>query len=93
MKTRLSWRLWLRISLFAVAVVLLIVRLIPLRHTKVSVEKSVTDLAATSPLNQPGDGVAPSEAYDVYSGLYRTPSPDPLVFGDDLGLLLQRDCH
>ena len=33
----------------------------------------ITDLAATSPLNQPGGGVAPAEAYEVYSALYQAP--------------------
>jgi hypothetical protein len=83
MYTRLSWRLWLRISLFVVAVALLIVRLAPLRHTKAPTQKPIADLAATSPLNQPGDGVAPAEAYEVYSGIYRAPSQDPLAFAEN----------
>ena len=83
MKTRLSWRLWLRIGLFAVAVVLFLVRLVPLRHARAPAEKPVVDLQAISPLNQPGDGVAPADAYEVYSGIYQTPSPDPLAFAEN----------
>jgi hypothetical protein len=45
--------------------------------------KSVTDLSLTSPLNVPGGGVAPSEAYEVYSALYQAPQQEPLVFSDD----------
>jgi hypothetical protein len=83
MKTQLSWRLWLRICLVVIAVVLLLVRLAPLHRTKAPAEKHITDLAATSPLNQPGDGPAPADTYEVYSGIYRTPSPDPLVFAEN----------
>jgi hypothetical protein len=83
MKTRLSWRLWLRIGLFVIVIVLLLVRLAPLRHARTPGPKPITDLAATSPLNQPGAGVVPADAYEVYSGIYRIPSPDPLAFAEN----------
>ena len=35
------------------------------------------------PLNQPGGGPAPPEAYEVYSALYRAPMDEPLVFAED----------
>jgi hypothetical protein len=35
------------------------------------------------PLNQPGGGVAPTDAYEVYSALYQTPMQEPLVFAED----------
>jgi len=35
------------------------------------------------PLNQPGGGVAPTEAYEVYSALYQTPMHELLVFSAD----------
>ena len=35
------------------------------------------------PLNQPGGGVAPTEAYEVYSALYQAPMHDLLVFSED----------
>ena len=35
------------------------------------------------PLNQPGGGVAPAEAYEVYSALYQAPMHEQLVFAED----------
>ena len=35
------------------------------------------------PLNQPGGGVVPTEAYAVYSALYQAPMQEPLVFSED----------
>ncbi len=78
-----SWRFWLRICLLGIAIVLLLVRLAPFRHVKAPPTQHIADLAATSPLNQPGDGVAPADAYEVYSGIYRTSSPDPLAFAEN----------
>jgi hypothetical protein len=43
----------------------------------------ITDLGATTPLNQPGGGVVPTEAYAVYSALYQAPMQEPLVFSED----------
>jgi hypothetical protein len=43
----------------------------------------MTDLGATMPLNQPGGGVVPTEAYAVYSALYQAPMQEPLVFSED----------
>ena len=43
----------------------------------------VPDLSLTSPLNVPGGGVAPAEAYEVYSALYQEPLSEPLVFSND----------
>ncbi|MBV8438451.1 MAG: hypothetical protein JOY95_13155 [Silvibacterium sp.] len=83
MKIQLSWRLWLRLCLLVIVIVLLIVRLAPLHRGKTPAERPITDLAASSPLNQLGAGVVPAEAYEVYSGIYRTPSPDPLVFAEN----------
>jgi len=83
MKAQLPWRIWLRVGLFVIAIALLVARLLPLRHAKPPAHKSITDFAATSPLNQAGDGVAPADAYEVYSGIYRTPSPDPLAFAEN----------
>ena len=79
----ISWRLWLRVSLVAVAVILIGVRITLQRHTKTSSTQAVTDLAATSPLNQPGGEGAPSEAYEVYSALYQAPMQEPLVFAEN----------
>jgi len=35
------------------------------------------------PLNQPGGGVVPGEAYAVYSALYQAQMQEPLVFSED----------
>jgi hypothetical protein len=43
----------------------------------------VTDLGATMPLNQPGGGLFPTEAYAVYSALYQAPMQEQLVFSED----------
>jgi len=43
----------------------------------------ISDLSVTSPLNVPGGGVAPADAYEVYSALYQTPQQEPLVFSDE----------
>jgi hypothetical protein len=36
----------------------------------------------TSPLNRPGGGTAPEEAYAIYSALYQAPSGEPLAFSE-----------
>jgi hypothetical protein len=45
--------------------------------------KLVPDLSLTNPLNLPGGGAAPADAYEVYSALYQAPQQEPLVFSDD----------
>jgi hypothetical protein len=45
--------------------------------------KPVPDLSVTSPLNVPGGGAAPADAYGVYSALYQEQLPEPLVFSDE----------
>lgn len=82
---RFSWRWGLRVVLVVVAGVILWVRLVP--HGRVRVEKTpaVTDLSQTSPLNQPGGGPAPADAYAVYSSLYAAPMEEPLVFAEASG--------
>jgi hypothetical protein len=79
---RISWRLWLRIILLVVAVVLVWTRFVGHRHPK-TVTQPITDLAATSPLNQPGGEAIPAEAYEIYSGLYQAPMQEPLVFAQN----------
>ena len=44
---------------------------------------AVADRAITSPLNMPGGGTAPTDAYEVYSDLYKEPAGEPLVFSND----------
>jgi hypothetical protein len=80
---RIAWRLWLRILLAVVAVALVLHRIAPLHHARRPASQPVTDLSVTNPLNQPGGGAAPAEAYDVYSALYQAPVEGPLAFGED----------
>jgi hypothetical protein len=51
------------------------------RHAKPA--PSIPDRSATSPLNLPGGGTAPPDAYAVYSDLYKEPAGEPLVFSAD----------
>ena len=76
-----SWRLSLALALIAAALVWMWIT--PSHHRKTRPRKPFTDLGVTMPLDQPGGGPAPSEAYEVYSALYQTPMPDPLAFAED----------
>ena len=73
---RFSRHLWLTLALLAVALVMLWNRY----HAR---KARITDLSVTSPLNQPGGGAVPNDAYDVYSGLYSAPLDEPLVIAQD----------
>jgi hypothetical protein len=80
------WRygLALSLALIAAAVVWLwITSTIHPKTPKTKPGKPFTDLGVTMPLDQPGGGPAPSEAYPVYSSLYQTPMPEPLAFAED----------
>jgi hypothetical protein len=82
---RLSWRLVFRI-LLTLVVLALAWRWIGSRLTGGgSADKTVTDLGVSSPLNQPGGGVAPADAYAVYDGLYQAPMDEPLAFAESSG--------
>ena len=81
---RFSRALWLYAVLIAiVAVVFLGPRISPHHHKETLAPKAIPDLSVTSPLNQPGGGTAPPEAYEIYSALYQTPLQEPLVFAED----------
>jgi hypothetical protein len=80
---RISWRLWFRVTLVIVVAVLLWLRLAPQRNRKAATTQPIADLAATSPLNQPGGGVVPADAYDVYSALYQAPMKEQLAFPEN----------
>jgi len=77
---RISWRLWLRLTLVVIVVALIWVRVASQRHAK---PRAIADLAKTRPLNQPGGGAAPAEGYEVYSALYQAPTPEPLAFAEN----------
>jgi hypothetical protein len=83
LNTPISWRLWLRLALILIAVLLIWTRLVSHRHAALSPPRRIADLAATSPLNQPGSDPAPAEAYEIYSALYQAPMQEPLAFADD----------
>jgi hypothetical protein len=76
---RLTPRLAFRLVLVLIALALLWLRLVPrlIQHGHLH---AAHDLAITNPLNQPGGGPAPADAYPVYSALYQAPSDEPLVF-------------
>jgi hypothetical protein len=80
--TKISSRAWLRIVLVIVVLVLVWMRFVSPRIVKAPT-KPITDLAATSPLNQPGSEPAPSVAYEIYSALYQVPTPEPLAFAQN----------
>ena len=67
----------------AVVLAILWVRIGGRRTVSRPASKSIPDLALTSPLNVPGGGVAPADAYEVYSALYQAPQQEPLVFSDE----------
>jgi hypothetical protein len=79
---RLSPRLGFRLILVAIAVAIIGLRLIPRHLPRTPSRPSTPDLSATNPLNQPGGGTVPPEAYEVYSALYQVPSDEPLVFSE-----------
>lgn len=53
------------------------------RRPDANARLAIPDRAKTSPLNLPGGGAAPAEAYEVYSDLYRVPPDEPLVIAED----------
>src|SRR6516225_4745656 len=75
-------RLWFTLILVALAAGIFLMRNRGIFHAP---GPRVADLSVTSPLNQPGGGAAPSDAYDVYSGLYAEPLDEPLVIAQDSG--------
>jgi len=74
---------WLGLALGAVVVAVVWLRMPPAHRVMPHAAKPITDLGVTSPLNQPGGGPVPAEAYPVYSALYQRPIEEPLVFAED----------
>ena len=70
------------LALFAVLAVAFLALLLWLR-TRLSHRTAIPDLSVTRPLNQPNGGLAPDDAYEIYSALYQAPTDEPLVFSDD----------
>jgi hypothetical protein len=80
---RLTWRLGLRVVLTLVVLVLAWRWIGSRWNARSSATKPVADLAATMPMNQAGGGVAPEDAYEVYSALYQAPMDEPLAFAEN----------
>ena len=80
---RLSLRVLLIAALVTIAVGLLLLRVFSHRGFYLTVPPSVPDRSATSPLNVPGGGPAPTDGYEVYSALYQEHMDEPLVFSAD----------
>ena len=84
---RLTPRLTLRLVLVIVALCLLWFRLVPRLMQRSHHARAVSDPADAKPINQPGGGPAPADAYPIYSALYQAPPPssarEPLVFAKD----------
>jgi hypothetical protein len=74
---------WVRIALIVLALAILFARVGWHFYSEHRKSKPVVDLSLTSPLNQPGGGTAPTDAYAIYSALYQAPAQDPLVFSED----------
>jgi|ERR1700758_1655871 hypothetical protein len=79
---RYSRILWWGV-LIAIAAAFLWPRIRSRRHTEMLSTSAIPDLSKTSPLNLPGGGTAPAEAYDIYSDLYQAPIQEPLVFSEE----------
>src|SRR5580692_9798167 len=77
---RVSTRWWLWFSLVVAAAGILCFRIFPPRSTQPDTRAPIPDLSTTSPLNQPGGGSIPAEAYEIYSALYQQPQQEPLAF-------------
>src|ERR1700722_14176092 len=76
----LSMRIWWRVGLIVVVIAMLVLWL---RVTSMHNANKPIDLGVTMPLNQPGGGPAPADAYEVYSDLYQAPMQEPLAFAED----------
>ncbi len=76
----LSMRVWWRVGLIVVVIAAVVFWL---RTSSRHRATKPTDLGVTMPLNQPGGGPAPDDAYEVYSGLYQAPMQEPLAFAED----------
>jgi hypothetical protein len=79
----MKWRPGLLVVLVLIAVALVWTRIASPHHARKPASKPFTDLGVTMPLNQPGGGVAPAEAYEVYSALYQAPMNEPLAFAEE----------
>jgi hypothetical protein len=81
---RISRGVWVRITaIAAVGLLVLVMRFAWQPHGRGMSHPSIQDRSITSPLNQPGGGAAPDEAYAIYSALYEAPAGEPLAFAEN----------
>lgn len=80
---RTSRKLLLCVTLAVMAIALFWTRIGSQRHRDTPATNPIGDLSVTGPLNQPGGGMAPAEAYEIYSAIYRDALREPLVFAED----------
>ena len=80
---RVSRGLWFSVTLAVIALAIFWVRISLQSRKETPAAKAIPDLSVTRPLNQPGGGAAPADAYEVYSALYQAPIDEPLVFAED----------
>src|SRR5215469_251873 len=80
---RLSLRALLTAALVTIVAGLLFLRIFSHRGFFVRMPPAVPDRSVSSPLNAPGGGPAPADAYEVYSALYQERMDEPLVFSGD----------
>jgi hypothetical protein len=67
----------------ALVLLLLLLRFAWKPHGRGPSRPAIQDRSVTSPLNQPGGGDAPEEAYAIYSALYEAPAGEPLAFAEN----------
>ncbi len=80
---RLKRGLWACATVIAATLAILVARIVWRLPAKAPAPGPIADLSLASPLNQPGGGSAPEDAYEVYSALYQASTQDPLVFSED----------
>src|SRR5579864_4208813 len=80
---RMSRGMWVRVTAIAAVLLLLLVRFAWQCHTRMTSHPAIQDRSVTNPLNQPGGGAAPEEAYTIYSALYEAPAGEPLAFAEN----------
>jgi hypothetical protein len=78
----ISWRIWAGAIVVVAVLAFLWMRFHTTPHTPAA-SAALPDRSVTSPLNLPGGGTAPPDAYHVYSALYQEPAGEPLVFSND----------
>jgi len=71
------------VTVSVIALAILLVRIGWQHRTGQPALQPIPDSSLTSPLNEPGGGAAPADAYEVYSALYQVSMQEPLVFSDD----------